>query len=73
MYLQGEPDCWTFVEGLRWLQPSLATSPPFRPTLQKPSPSSSPRDEARESRYSDWLYRRYCMNLIVYRTYKAQN
>ncbi|XP_072762958.1 run domain Beclin-1-interacting and cysteine-rich domain-containing protein [Anoplolepis gracilipes] len=23
----GEPDCWIFIQGLNWLQPSLATSP----------------------------------------------
>lgn len=23
----GEPDCWVFIQGLNWLQPSLATSP----------------------------------------------
>ncbi|XP_011505731.1 PREDICTED: run domain Beclin-1 interacting and cysteine-rich containing protein [Ceratosolen solmsi marchali] len=28
--LQGEPDCWSFIQGLNWLQPSLATSPTIR-------------------------------------------
>ncbi|KAJ8684242.1 hypothetical protein QAD02_020034 [Eretmocerus hayati] len=26
----GEPDCWVFIQGLNWLQPSLATSPSIR-------------------------------------------
>lgn len=26
----GEPDCWIFIQGLNWLQPSLATSPIIR-------------------------------------------
>ncbi|KAL7296016.1 hypothetical protein TKK_0010571 [Trichogramma kaykai] len=25
--INGEPDCWTFIQGLNWLQPSLASSP----------------------------------------------
>ncbi|OXU29786.1 hypothetical protein TSAR_006955 [Trichomalopsis sarcophagae] len=28
--VQGEPDCWIFIQGLNWLQPSLATSPTMR-------------------------------------------
>ncbi|XP_058795536.1 run domain Beclin-1-interacting and cysteine-rich domain-containing protein isoform X2 [Phymastichus coffea] len=27
---KGEPDFWTFIQGLNWLQPSLATSPTIR-------------------------------------------
>ncbi|RZF40378.1 hypothetical protein LSTR_LSTR008808 [Laodelphax striatellus] len=26
---EGEPDCWIFIQGLSWLQPSLAASPTF--------------------------------------------
>ncbi|XP_014203887.1 run domain Beclin-1-interacting and cysteine-rich domain-containing protein [Copidosoma floridanum] len=26
----GEPDCWIFIQGLNWLQPSLASSPTIR-------------------------------------------
>lgn len=26
-FFKGEPDCWIFIQGLNWLQPSLATSP----------------------------------------------
>lgn len=26
---EGEPDCWIFIQGLNWLQPSLAVSPTF--------------------------------------------
>lgn len=27
IFFKGEPDCWIFIQGLNWLQPSLATSP----------------------------------------------
>uniref|UniRef100_A0A146LY27 Run domain Beclin-1 interacting and cystein-rich containing protein n=1 Tax=Lygus hesperus TaxID=30085 RepID=A0A146LY27_LYGHE len=35
----GEEDCWLFIEGLKWLQPSLATSPsPISPNSPPPHP-----------------------------------
>ncbi|KAF4526244.1 hypothetical protein B566_EDAN001929 [Ephemera danica] len=58
---EGDPDCWSFVEALQWLQPSLATSPPFRAPMHGALASSpcneSPSEDSNYSRYSDWLYR----------------
>ncbi|XP_014248019.1 run domain Beclin-1-interacting and cysteine-rich domain-containing protein [Cimex lectularius] len=35
----GEEDCWLFIQGLNWLQPSLATSPtPVSPNSPPPHP-----------------------------------
>ncbi|XP_046676847.1 run domain Beclin-1-interacting and cysteine-rich domain-containing protein isoform X2 [Homalodisca vitripennis] len=41
----GEPDCWVFIQGLSWLQPSLAASPTF-------VSESGGRDKA-----ATWIYK----------------
>jgi hypothetical protein len=54
--IQGEADCWSFIQGLNWLQPSLATSPTIRDCdeyhANLPSRIVSHKDTL-------WLYKRY--------------
>ncbi|XP_065346132.1 run domain Beclin-1-interacting and cysteine-rich domain-containing protein [Cloeon dipterum] len=58
---QGFPDPWAFVEALQWLQPSLATSPPFRqPLLKIPQATpdeDTPSESRRNDQYSEWLFK----------------
>ncbi|XP_059473590.1 run domain Beclin-1-interacting and cysteine-rich domain-containing protein [Neocloeon triangulifer] len=59
----GIPDPWAFVEALQWLQPSLASSPPFRPSLLKTAMTSCADDDSsknesrRNEQYSEWLFK----------------
>lgn len=56
VFIKGEPDCWIFIQGLNWLQPSLATSPTMRDCDEYhenlPSRITSHKDIL-------WLYKRY--------------
>lgn len=49
----GEPDCWVFIQGLSWLQPSLAASPTFiGDSFSSSQSASQPKDKAKT-----WLYK----------------
>ncbi|XP_075214708.1 run domain Beclin-1-interacting and cysteine-rich domain-containing protein rubicon [Lycorma delicatula] len=49
----GEPDCWVFIQGLSWLQPSLAASPTFiGDSNTTPHSPNRPKDKAKA-----WLYK----------------
>uniref|UniRef100_A0A1V1FQN1 Putative cysteine-rich protein 5 n=1 Tax=Reticulitermes speratus TaxID=60591 RepID=A0A1V1FQN1_9NEOP len=37
----GDPDCWIFIQGLSWLQPSLAASPTFLAEMEESIPHVS--------------------------------
>jgi len=52
---QGDPDCWIFIQGLSWLQPSLAASPTFLAEMEESIPHISV--QARGKAWV-WLYKR---------------
>ena len=54
---KGEISCWVFIEGLKWLQPSLA----FSPQLSQSSFNESHNDvptRVKENKDLEWLYQR---------------
>jgi len=52
---QGDPDCWIFIQGLSWLQPSLAASPTFLAEMEESIPHISVQAHGKAW---VWLYKR---------------
>ncbi|XP_023704978.1 run domain Beclin-1-interacting and cysteine-rich domain-containing protein isoform X3 [Cryptotermes secundus] len=50
----GDPDCWIFIQGLSWLQPSLAVSPTFLAELEESIPHVP---QHASGKAWGWLYR----------------
>lgn len=55
LFLQGDPDSWIFIQGLSWLQPTLAVSPTFLAEMEESIPHLPQHASGKAWM---WLYKR---------------